>query len=189
DKETQAVEGIKNLSETSLLVPSVQEMVNQNLLKKYIISLLLINHGVSSSLVEKVKLEIQGFFNIQMSENKKFWAESTWTDLKKKDTLELYSQELQNLTMVVIEQMEKALKIEETEMREFFEDGMQSMRMNYYPPCPQPEKVIGLTPLFRWKCSHYPPIIEGLQIRKDGIWIPIKPLHNAFILNIGDMLE
>ena len=31
--------------------------------------------------------------------------------------------------------------------------------------------------------------MEGLQIRKDGRWIPIKPLPNAFIVNVGDILE
>lgn len=73
-----------------------------------------------------------------------------------------------------------------------FKEGMQAMRMNYYPPCPQPEQVIGLTP-------HSDAVgitillqlneVEGLQIKKDGIWIPIKPLPNAFIVNIGDILE
>ncbi|XP_061340719.1 protein SRG1-like, partial [Gastrolobium bilobum] len=31
--------------------------------------------------------------------------------------------------------------------------------------------------------------IEGLQIRKDGMWIPIKPISNAFVINVGDILE
>jgi hypothetical protein len=31
--------------------------------------------------------------------------------------------------------------------------------------------------------------VEGLQIKKDGLWIPVKPLPNAFIINLGDMLE
>ncbi|MED6118179.1 Protein srg1 [Stylosanthes scabra] len=66
------------------------------------------------------------------------------------------------------------------------------MRMNYFPPCPQPEKVAGLNP-------HSDTIgltillqvneVDGLQIKKDGIWVPIKPLPNAFVINIGDMLE
>nr|GFA41390.1 protein SRG1-like [Tanacetum cinerariifolium] len=82
--------------------------------------------------------------------------------------------------------------MEVEDMNVLFDEGMQSMRMNYYPPCPQPEKVIGLSP-------HSDPLginfllqisdVEGLQIRKDGIWIPVKPLPNAFIVNIGDVLE
>ncbi|XP_057494276.1 protein SRG1-like [Actinidia eriantha] len=69
---------------------------------------------------------------------------------------------------------------------------MQSMRMNYYPPCPQPDLVIGLTP-------HSDAVgltillqlneVEGLQIKKDGMWVPVRPLPNAFTVNIGDMLE
>lgn len=109
-----------------------------------------------------------------------------------RDTLELYSQEMKNKAMVIVGHIEKALKIKENEIRELFEDGIQMMRMNYYPPCPQPEKVIGLT-------NHSDPQgvtlllqlneVEGLQIRKDGMWVPVKPLPNAFIVNIGDVLE
>ena len=109
-----------------------------------------------------------------------------------RDTLELYSEELKNLLMVIVEQMGKALHMEEMEMRGLFDDGIQAMRMNYYPPCPQPEKVIGLTP-------HSDPVgltillqvneVEGLEIRKDGRWVPVKPLPNAFIINIGDIME
>ncbi|CAH1439487.1 unnamed protein product [Lactuca virosa] len=82
--------------------------------------------------------------------------------------------------------------MESNDMITLFKEGMQAMRMNYYPPCPQPEQVIGLTP-------HSDAVgitillqlneVEGLQIKKDGIWIPIKPLPNAFIVNIGDILE
>ncbi|KAI9075856.1 hypothetical protein K1719_042136 [Acacia pycnantha] len=109
-----------------------------------------------------------------------------------RETLELYSAEVKNLAMAIMEQMEKALKMEGTEMRGLFEEGIQSMRMNYYPPCPQPQKVIGLTP-------HSDSVgltillqlneVEGLQIRKDGMWIPVRPLPDAFVLNIGDILE
>ncbi|MED6118176.1 Protein srg1 [Stylosanthes scabra] len=190
-----------------------------------------VNHGVSSSLVEKVKLEIKDFFNLPMVEKKKFWQSSEnvegfghvfgaseeqkldWADmlymttlpkhmrvphlfpqfpLPFRDTLELYSEELKKLGMNIIAQMGKALKMEEKEMRELFEDGTQTMRMNYYPPCPEPEKVIGLTPhsdgaglTILLQVSE----VEGLQIRKDGIWVPVKPLPNSFIINLGDMLE
>ncbi|KAK7244080.1 hypothetical protein RIF29_38898 [Crotalaria pallida] len=275
------MEGIKNPSWTSLLVPSVQELAKQNiptvppryiqpqhednlviteydgvleipvidmknlLSIEYGISELdklhlackewgffqVVNHGVCTSLVEKVKLEIQDFFNLPMCEKKRFWQSPQhmegfgqafvvseeqkldWADiffmmtlpthvrvphlfprlpLPFRDTLELYSQEMKNLAMVIIGKMGKALKMEEQEMKELFEDGIQSMRMNYYPPCPQPDKVIGLTP-------HSDSVgltlllqaneVEGLQIRKDSMWVPVKPLPNAFIVNIGDVME
>ncbi|KAL2331272.1 hypothetical protein Fmac_018853 [Flemingia macrophylla] len=109
-----------------------------------------------------------------------------------RDTMELYSQKVKNLGMVIIAHMAKALKIEEMEIRELFEDGLQAMRMNYYPPSPQPEKVIGLT-------NHSDPValtillqineVEGLQIRKDGMWLPVTPLPNAFVVNVGDIFE
>lgn len=106
--------------------------------------------------------------------------------------MEAYSLDLKKLAMSILEQMATALKMEARDMRVLFEDGRQAMRMNYYPPCPQPEQVIGLTP-------HSDSVgltillqvneVEGLQIRKDRIWIPVKPLPDALIVNVGDILE
>ena len=31
--------------------------------------------------------------------------------------------------------------------------------------------------------------VEGLQIRKDGRSVPVKPLTNAFIISIGHIIE
>ncbi|XP_010089186.2 protein SRG1, partial [Morus notabilis] len=191
----------------------------------------LINHGISSSLVEKIKTDIQDFFNLPMEEKKKLWQHSgevegfgqafvkseeqklDWNDifflttlpvsLRKphlfpklptpfRDNLETCALELKNLAKAIISQMEKALEIKGKEMTRMFEDGMQAMRMNYYPPCPQPEQVMGLTPhsdsvglTILLQISE----VEGLQIKKDGMWVPVKPLPNAFIVNIGDIVE
>ncbi|KAK1439366.1 hypothetical protein QVD17_05183 [Tagetes erecta] len=110
-----------------------------------------------------------------------------------RDTLEAYSEELKNTALKTLVYIAKALKMESKEMTELFEEaGMQSMRMNYYPPCPQPEQVIGLTPhsdavgiTFLLELNQ----VHGLQIRKDDTWIPIIPLPNAFIVNIGEIIE
>ncbi|MCL7030521.1 hypothetical protein MKW94_014109 [Papaver nudicaule] len=109
-----------------------------------------------------------------------------------RETIESYSSELSKLGLTLIEFMGKALQIDSRVMAEFFEEGRQIMRMNYYPPCPQPERVIGIPP-------HSDPggltillqlnEVEGLQIRKENTWVPIKPLPNAFVVNIGDILE
>ncbi|GLU13886.1 hypothetical protein SLE2022_304960 [Rubroshorea leprosula] len=44
-------------------------------------------------------------------------------------------------------------------------------------------KVDALTILFQLNQT------EVLQILKDGRWVPIKPLPNAFVVNIGDIME
>jgi isopenicillin N synthase-like dioxygenase len=100
--------------------------------------------------------------------------------------------ELKNIVITLIGHIEKALKIKTNELVEIFEDICQGMRMNYYPPCPQPEHVIGLNAHSDMGCLSIvlqANGVEGLQIRKDGQWISVQPLPNAFVINIGDMLE
>ncbi|KAK7303053.1 hypothetical protein RJT34_13952 [Clitoria ternatea] len=107
--------------------------------------------------------------------------------------LELYIVELQNLAMTILGVLlGKVLKIEKKVWEEVFEDGMQSMRVTYYPPCPQPELVMGLTAhsdatgiTFLNQVNG----VHGLQIKKHGIWIPVNISSHAFVVNIGDILE
>lgn len=109
-----------------------------------------------------------------------------------RNALEDYSSEVKDVAAAIVRELERALEIKEGEMTEMFKDGNQSMRMNYYPACPEPEKVIGLTP-------HSDAVgltillqinqVEGLKIKKEGKWIPVAPLPDAFIVNIGDIME
>ncbi|XP_075499562.1 oxoglutarate-dependent flavonoid 7-O-demethylase 1-like [Primulina tabacum] len=191
----------------------------------------LINHGVSSGVVENMKLEVQKFFSLPIEEKKRFYQEEgdvegygqafvvsedqklDWADmfsivtlptyLRKnhlipklphtfREAIEAYSVELKILAMKLLSLMARVLKIKEEDMKILFERGTQSMRMNFYPPCPQPELVMGL-------CPHSDAIalsiliqineVEGLQVNKGGLWIPVVPLPDAFVVNIGDMLE
>ena len=109
-----------------------------------------------------------------------------------RETMGNYSMELNKLASGMMAQMEKALKLKEKEVTKLFEGGRQICRLNYYPPCPQPEKVIGLTP--HSDGSGLTIVlqigdVEGLQVKKNGKWVTVKPLPNAFIVNIGDILE
>ncbi|KAF8029369.1 hypothetical protein BT93_E1921 [Corymbia citriodora subsp. variegata] len=191
----------------------------------------LINHGVSCSLVEEVKLGIQEFFKLPMEEKRKFWQEDgdlegfgqtfvvseeqklDWSDvffmvslprhLRKprlfpmlpspfRDILDKYSSELRDLAMKILLLMAKPLKMDTKDMIELFDGGRQGLRMNYYPPCPQPELVIGLAPhsdASALTILLHVNEMEGLQIKKEDKWIPVKSLPNAFIVNVGDILE
>ena len=100
--------------------------------------------------------------------------------------------ELQKLAMKLLGLMTEALKLEKGEMEELFDDGMQSVRMTYYPPCPQPDLVMGLTPhsdgsgiTILLQANG----VDGLQIKKDGVWIPVSFLPHALVVNVGDILE
>ncbi|KAJ0081052.1 hypothetical protein Patl1_10239 [Pistacia atlantica] len=88
--------------------------------------------------------------------------------------------------------MGKGLRIEDDYMKKLFEEGRQRIRLNYYPPCPQPELAIGINPhsdggglTIILQLNE----MDGLQIRKNEMWVPVKPLPGAFIINIGNFLE
>ncbi|KAL3739747.1 hypothetical protein ACJRO7_021078 [Eucalyptus globulus] len=94
--------------------------------------------------------------------------------------------------MKILLLMAKALQMEPKDMIELFDEGRQALRINYYPPCPRPELVTGLTPhsdstglTILLQVNE----MEGLQVRKEGQWVSLKPLPNAFVVNVGDILE
>ncbi|XP_038685676.1 thebaine 6-O-demethylase-like [Tripterygium wilfordii] len=107
----------------------------------------------------------------------------------KRETLDNYSLEVNNLALVILGHMEKALKVS-TGIKEAFADGAQQMQFNYYPPCPQSEKVIGLSPHSDMGLTVLQTNdVVGLQIKKNGNWLTIKPIPGPFIVNLGDMIE
>ncbi|KAI3841879.1 hypothetical protein MKW92_038076 [Papaver armeniacum] len=190
-----------------------------------------VDHGVSLTTIEKIKLEIHNLFELPIEEKKKFWQKPDdhegfgqlfvvsdeqkldWSDMfyistlpsimrkphlfeempsALREAVEEYAVGLKKLTITILEQMAKALKMDLNEMRELFSDCYQSMRLNYYPPCPKADQVLGFSP--HSDADALTIVLqlnetEGLQIRKDGNWVPVKPIHNAFVVNIGDIME
>ena len=74
-----------------------------------------------------------------------------------------------------------------------FENGRQGVKMNFYPPCAQADKVIGFSPHFDINGLNLilqVNDVQGLQFKKKGKWVPVKPVSaGAFIVNIGDAIE
>lgn len=84
------------------------------------------------------------------------------------------------------------LGIEAHKLTSAFEDCNQGIRMNYYPPCLEADKVIGLSPhsdatalTLLVQINQ----VQGLQIKKGCKWVPVDPIPDAIIVNIGDVLE
>lgn len=64
--------------------------------------------------------------------------------------------------------------------------------MNYYPPCSRPDLVLGVSPHSdggSLTVLLQDNDITGLQIKYKGSWIPVKPIPNALVVNMADLVE
>ncbi|KAH7677883.1 Flavanone 3-dioxygenase protein [Dioscorea alata] len=111
-----------------------------------------------------------------------------------KDIIEEYGKEVVKLCERLMKAMSVSLGVDEEYLQRAFggEDVGVCMRTNYYPKCPQPELTLGLS-------AHSDPggmtvllvddRVQGLQVRKDKVWVTIKPVPDAFIVNVGDQIQ
>ncbi|XP_040987717.1 gibberellin 20 oxidase 1-like [Juglans microcarpa x Juglans regia] len=109
------------------------------------------------------------------------------------DAMIEYMQELDKLGMTIFEMLAHGLGLTDNFFTQNFEEKDSTMiRVHRYPPCPLPEKCLGLG-------SHSDPHtltillqddVGGLQILKsDSQWIGVRPIPNSFVINVGDTLE
>ncbi|XP_039141335.1 protein SRG1-like [Dioscorea cayenensis subsp. rotundata] len=119
--------------------------------------------------------------------NMKLWPQNppTFTD-----ALDQYTEEIQRVANIAFESIGKSLKLDK--LSDNFKDCQQSIRINYYPPCPHASNVVRLAP-------HTDSVgltvllqvneVDGLQFKKNGVWLPINPPPGALIVNCGDIIE
>ncbi|XP_022135968.1 flavonol synthase/flavanone 3-hydroxylase-like [Momordica charantia] len=112
-----------------------------------------------------------------------------------RETCEEYARELELLAHNLLGLICLSLGLPCAEgLRGYFQDEkMSTVRLNHYPPCPSPDLVLGIDP-------HKDPgaltilaqdDVGGLQVKRksDGEWIPVKPIPNAYIVNIGEIIQ
>ncbi|KAK2993003.1 hypothetical protein RJ640_004515 [Escallonia rubra] len=139
-----------------------------------------INHGVP--------LEVHGKFELAM---KKFFAQPT--EEKRKEACTVYGQEMEKLSFKLMELIAMSLGLPRQRLNGFFKDHTSMGRLIHCPPCPTPQLALGthehtdvgaLTILSQDEAG-------GLEAQRtfDGEWIPVKFVPNAYVINIGDMLE
>ncbi|KAJ7545948.1 hypothetical protein O6H91_08G017500 [Diphasiastrum complanatum] len=103
-----------------------------------------------------------------------------------------YSREVRKLAKVLLAAMSEGLNLSSDALEKCLGDEFtQIFLINYYPPCPNPELVLGvnshsdrgaLTVLLQDE-------IRGLEVFNEGNWFEVKPLANAFVINVGDETE
>ncbi|CAN8300818.1 unnamed protein product [Cochlearia groenlandica] len=72
------------------------------------------------------------------------------------------------------------------------ENAMMDTRFNMYPPCPRPDKIIGVKP--HADGSAFTLLlpdkdVEGLQFLKDGKWYKAPIVPGTLLINVGDQIE
>ena len=65
------------------------------------------------------------------------------------------------------------------------------MKINMYPPCPQPELALGVEPHTDMSALTIlvPNDVPGLQVWKDDNWVAVNLLGNALFVHVGDQIE
>ncbi|OMP09751.1 Oxoglutarate/iron-dependent dioxygenase [Corchorus olitorius] len=116
-----------------------------------------------------------------------FWPENP---TKYREVVGAYTVELRKLSCRILDLICDGLGLSNGF---FSNDPYQcpKIMINHYPPCPEPSLTLGLS-------RHRDPSVItillpghvlGLQVFKDGEWIGVEPLPNAFVVNIGFLLQ
>ncbi|KAG8059327.1 hypothetical protein GUJ93_ZPchr0002g24196 [Zizania palustris] len=106
---------------------------------------------------------------------------------------EEYCRHMQRLTRELFGYLSAALGLEEGAMFEAFggDDMLFLQKINYYPPCPEPELTLGVSPHTDMSTLTVlvPNEVQGLQVFKDSHWYDAKYVPDALVIHIGDQIE
>ncbi|KAF8370085.1 hypothetical protein HHK36_031881 [Tetracentron sinense] len=122
--------------------------------------------------------------------NPKLWPTKP---AKFSEILEMYSKDIRKLCQNLLRFIALSLDLKQEAFNKMFGVAVQAVRMNYYPPCSRPDLVLGLSPHSDGSALT---VLQqgrgnsvGLQILKDKTWVPVQPVPDALVINIGDTLE
>ncbi|XP_039173937.1 protein SRG1 [Eucalyptus grandis] len=112
-----------------------------------------------------------------------------------RDSTREVQQRLRKAAVAVVKYIGMALVVHEGELQlmKCFREGSYEVRMNYYPPCPESERVMGLSPhadnsgiTMLMECGNMP----GLQVLSgDGRWVTFPPVPSSIVVNLGQIRE
>ncbi|KAF7822376.1 protein DOWNY MILDEW RESISTANCE 6-like [Senna tora] len=162
-----------------------------------------INHGVCEELIKDTLKIFKEFHGMDPKEKMKESSKDpngtcklyTSREVSKEEIVGKYTQELRRLGLKILKMIAKGLGLKE----EYFNGSLSENPLvlaHHYPPCPEPSLTLGapkhrdpslITFLLQDddEAIHY----NALQVFKDGQWIGVDPIPNAFVVNVGHLLE
>uniref|UniRef100_R7W6M9 Protein SRG1 n=1 Tax=Aegilops tauschii TaxID=37682 RepID=R7W6M9_AEGTA len=104
-----------------------------------------------------------------------------------------YTVRCREIASLVLRHLAKMLDLHKDYFVEMIEeDAITYARLNYYPPCPKPNQVLGLKPHTDATVITVVFIddsVSGLQVQKNGVWYKVPIVPNALLVNTGDVME
>ncbi|MED6210475.1 hypothetical protein PIB30_064472 [Stylosanthes scabra] len=104
-----------------------------------------------------------------------------------------YSKEMLRLTDEILELLSEGLGLEKKSLKSSLGDEKieLEMKINMYPPCPQPELALGVEPHTDMSALTLlvPNEVSGLQVWNDNKWVAVDYFQDAIFVHIGDQLE
>ncbi|XP_065848605.1 jasmonate-induced oxygenase 4-like [Euphorbia lathyris] len=131
-------------------------------------------------------------FTPQHQRQLKFWPQNPPAF---REILQEYFVKSQEINEIVLKAMASSLNLEENCFLEQYgeaEGALMTARFNYYPPCPRPNRILGVKPhadasaitiLLQDKQ------VEGLQFLNGNHWFKVPIIPQALLINAGDQIE
>ncbi|XP_024527901.1 probable 2-oxoglutarate-dependent dioxygenase ANS [Selaginella moellendorffii] len=112
--------------------------------------------------------------------------------LQLREGIESYSDDLKELVLEMNCAISDTLGLSGDYINKMCGEYSSALRINFYPPCPEPDKALGVSPhsdgstitVLCEDSGH-----EALQVRKNGDWVSVKVVPNSLIVNIGDIVQ
>lgn len=105
--------------------------------------------------------------------------------------LEDYGKHLARLAKTIFEAMAMKLKLDEEQSKSNLSESTGNIRVYRYPSCSIPDTAWGIDVhtdssvlSILYECE-----VGGLEVLKDDEWFQVKPICNALIVNLGDMMQ
>lgn len=105
--------------------------------------------------------------------------------------LEDYGKHLARLAKTIFEAMAMKLKLDEEQSKSNLSESTGNIRVYRYPSCSIPDTAWGIDVhtdssvlSILYECE-----VGGLEVLRDDEWFQVKPICNALIVNLGDMMQ
>ncbi|KAJ7968275.1 putative 2-oxoglutarate and Fe(II)-dependent oxygenase superfamily protein [Quillaja saponaria] len=165
---------------------------------------MVVNHDIPKTLMEKMFVEVFGFFNLTEEESKsmqrdflKIFVHPEFHSPDKpagfRETCEQYCRRARHIARELLKRISESLGLEPSYIEQALnlDSGLQVFIANFYPPCPQPDMAMGMPPhsdhgLLTLLSQNG---VIGLQILHKGKWVNVNAIPNCLVVNVSDHIE